>query len=478
MIRLLRSGGYDMSDYRSQKNGGDGFYWLIALGLIFTGVAAPVGVLMIVMKLLSGDKKPKRQQGRHPYYEGQQGQTPAGARTVSWEESSQSAPSWEEPVGRKASKPPKQKLGRDLIAELDKKGKAWAIAGGATAAGCFIGLIGSLGEPLFWLFNGDIAFFIEELTGPLVLLCCVAGGLGCLWAGLRKRKQASRWRSYLAMIGQQSSVSISALASATGRSPAKVRDDLADMLDDGLFPQGFLDYGGDRLVLSGGGVTQPPKREETAPPPPPREDENAILNEIKAVNDAIDNEKMSAQIDRIGVITAKILDYQKAHPDKAPQLHSFLSYYLPTTLKILRDKGQSPRYDTEITLTVYEEVGHGGATFSDQLTELLAVDMGCIGEELQCTEEQVSICAKDSAGPYDYEMVGRLVSLGQENGVDFAVDVYPHYSSDATVAWRSGKDVKAALIGPGVHASHGMERTHWLGLKATVELIGLYLDAE
>ena len=151
---------------------------------------------------------------------------------------------------------------------------------------------------------------------------------------------------------------------------------------------------------------------------------------------------------------------------------------LLTTLKILRDKGQSPRYDTEITLTVYEEVGHGGATFSDQLTELLAVDMGCIGEELQCTEEQVSICAKDSAGPYDYEMVGRLVSLGQENGVDFAVDVYPHYSSDATVAWRSGKDVKAALIGPGVHASHGMERTHWLGLKATVELIGLYLDAE
>ncbi len=333
-----------MSDYQDKKNSSDGFYWLIALGLLCTGFGSWIGVLMIVLKLLDGDgkKKKKRQQGRHPYYQQRYGQGSVGARTTrestSWEESFQAAPPWEEQDSLKPRN--KKAKGRDLIAELDKKGKAWAIAGGATAAGCFIGLIGSLGEPLFWLFNGDIAFFIEELTGPLVLLCCVAGGLGCLWAGLRKRKQASRWRSYLAMIGQQSSVSISALASATGRSPAKVRDDLADMLDDGLFPQGFLDYGGDRLVLSGGGVTQPPKREETAPPPPPREDENAILNEIKAVNDAIDNEKMSAQIDRIGVITAKILDYQKAHPDKAPQLHSFLSYYLPTTLKILRAYGQ------------------------------------------------------------------------------------------------------------------------------------------
>lgn len=149
-----------------------------------------------------------------------------------------------------------------------------------------------------------------------------------------------------------------------------------------------------------------------------------------------------------------------------------------TVLKIMKDKGQKPRYDVEVTFTVYEEVGHGGATFSPDLTELLAVDMGCIGEELQCTEEQVSICAKDSSGPFDFELVSRLVGLCEENGVDFAVDVYPHYSSDAAVAWKAGNDLPAALIGPGVHASHGMERTHWNGLKATLELVGLYLEAE
>ena len=325
-----------MSDYREdRKSNGDGIYWIIALGLIFTGVAAPVGVLMIVIKLLSGDSKSKkkRQQGRHPYYQQQYGQGSIGARTAfespSWEETSQDTPS------RKESASKKKKSGRDLISQLDKKGKEWAIAGGATAAGCLIAFIGSLGDPLYWLFNGDFAFFIEEIMGLMVLPCIAAAGLGCLWAGLRKRKQASRWRSYMAMVGRQTSVSISALAAATGLSPAKVRDDLADMLDDGLFPQGFLDYGGDRLVLTGDGLAEP-VREQPAPPPPAKSDENAILAEIRAVNDAIDNEKMSAQIDQIGTITAKILDYQKSHPDKAPQLHSFLSYYLPTTLKILR----------------------------------------------------------------------------------------------------------------------------------------------
>ena len=309
-----------MSDYSNQsgqKN--DPLYWLIAFGLMFTGIAAPVGVLMIVMRLLDGKKK----RGRHPYYVQQDSQDPIGARTA------QQSPA----QPRRKKKPRSQ----DLLAALDQKGRRWAVAGGATAAGCLLGFISSLSDPLYGLFNGDLAFFMEELTGPLVLLCCAAGGLGGLWAGLRKRKQARRYRNYLAMIGRQSTVSISTLASATGLSPARVRDDLADMLDDGLFPQGFLDHGGDRLVLTGDGLQEPAARESA---PPPREDENSILAEIHAVNDAIDNEKLSAQIDRVGVITAKILDYQKSHPDKAPQLHSFLSYYLPTTLKILRAYGQ------------------------------------------------------------------------------------------------------------------------------------------
>lgn len=148
---------------------------------------------------------------------------------------------------------------------------------------------------------------------------------------------------------------------------------------------------------------------------------------------------------------------------------------LLTLLKLMRDAGEAPRYDTEIVFTVHEEVGHGGATIPP-VDELLAVDMGCIGEDLSCSEYQVSICAKDNAGPYDYGMVSRLVELARANGIDYAVDVYPHYSSDVAVAWRAGNDARAALIGPGVHASHGMERTHFDGMRNTIALTALYLE--
>ena len=151
---------------------------------------------------------------------------------------------------------------------------------------------------------------------------------------------------------------------------------------------------------------------------------------------------------------------------------------LLTLMQVLSDKGLKPMYDTKFIFSVHEEVGHGGATIPRDLDELLIVDMGCVGLDLTCTEYQVSICAKDSGGPYDYGMVTRLVNLAQQGGVDYAVDIYPHYSSDATVAWRSGADVRAALIGPGVHASHGMERTHWEGMKNTMTLCLLYLGAE
>ena len=150
---------------------------------------------------------------------------------------------------------------------------------------------------------------------------------------------------------------------------------------------------------------------------------------------------------------------------------------LLTMLDLAAEQGLKPRYHTQVCLTVHEEVGHGGATLP-VVDELLAVDMGCVGDDLSCTEYQVSICAKDSNGPYDYGMVSRLVELARDNGVDYAVDIYPRYGSDVAVAWCAGMDARGALIGPGVHASHGMERTHFDGMKATIDLVGLYLDLE
>lgn len=124
----------------------------------------------------------------------------------------------------------------------------------------------------------------------------------------------------------------------------------------------------------------------------------------------------------------------------------------------------------------YEEVGHGAsAGIPHCVREMVAVDMGVVGREVYGHETLVSICAKDSTGPHDYELRQRLVSLAKKKRIPHAVDIFPFYGSDAHATMGAGYDVKVAVIGPGVSASHGVERTHLKGLRASVQLVEAYL---
>ena len=144
--------------------------------------------------------------------------------------------------------------------------------------------------------------------------------------------------------------------------------------------------------------------------------------------------------------------------------------------KYLKEENIQPERFVYAHFTVYEEVGHGGsASVPSGVTEAWSVDMGCVGEGLMCTEREVSICAKDSGGPYNYEIISRLVQLAKENNIGFAVDVYPHYGSDVETTLRAGNDIRHALIGPGVYASHGYERSHRDGAENTFRLIQAYI---
>ena len=144
--------------------------------------------------------------------------------------------------------------------------------------------------------------------------------------------------------------------------------------------------------------------------------------------------------------------------------------------KFMKDKDLTPRRRVYAHVTVYEEVGHGGAANVPQgVTEAISVDMGCVGEGLQCTERQVSICAKDSGGPYSYEVVGKLIDAARRTGADYAVDVYPHYGSDVEATLSAGHDIRHGLIGPGVYASHGYERSHVDGVENTLRVLKGYL---
>ena len=144
--------------------------------------------------------------------------------------------------------------------------------------------------------------------------------------------------------------------------------------------------------------------------------------------------------------------------------------------KYLHDTGKMPARRVYAHITVYEEVGHGGAgSVPSGVSEAISVDMGCVGDGLTCTEKQVSICVKDSGGPYSYEVVGKLIDAAKKEGADYTLDVYPHYGSDVEATLRAGFDIRHGLIGPGVYASHGYERSHLDGVEHTLRVLKGYL---
>lgn len=144
-------------------------------------------------------------------------------------------------------------------------------------------------------------------------------------------------------------------------------------------------------------------------------------------------------------------------------------------LKELRDENITPAYQLNILISNYEEVGFGASYLPKEIKEFVAVDMGVIGGDLNGNEYSVSICAKDSSGPYDYELTNQLIQLAKENNIDYVVDIFPHYGSDVSAALRGGNNIRGALIGQGIHASHGLERTHETALMGTVNLLKAYV---
>jgi len=144
--------------------------------------------------------------------------------------------------------------------------------------------------------------------------------------------------------------------------------------------------------------------------------------------------------------------------------------------KYLKEENITPERALYVHVTSFEEVGHGGSASVPQgVTEAISVDMGCVGDGLECDERKVSICAKDSGGPYHYDVVTGLIAAAEKMGAPYAVDVYPFYGSDVEATLRAGYDIRHGLIGAGVYASHGYERSHVDGALATLKVIIGYL---
>ena len=192
----------------------------------------------------------------------------------------------------------------------------------------------------FYLLGTEPLWVLEEVLPSFVLTGMGAGLFTC---GQVRKNQYKRFHRYLTLIGDQKTVSITALAEAFPAKRSKVCAALEDMIDAGVFGErAYLDYGRDLLVLDGSGVKaqDKPREEKKTAPTTAVGEENDLLRQIREVNEDIENPELSRKIYRIEEITGKILDYQKSHPNRESQLRSFLNYYLPTTLKILRAYAQ------------------------------------------------------------------------------------------------------------------------------------------
>ena len=146
-----------------------------------------------------------------------------------------------------------------------------------------------------------------------------------------------------------------------------------------------------------------------------------------------------------------------------------------TAIKYLTENRIKPKYRTLFAFPYGEEIGMGGTYIPDGVSEFVAIDIGLIGPDYEGEERAVSICCKDNATPYDYELTSRLIALAEKIGVRYAVDIFYRYGTDASAAVRAGNNLKAGAFGMAVYCSHGRERTHVDGLNATTDLLLAYL---
>ena len=268
------------------------------------------------------------------------------------------------------------------------------LAGAVMALAFGIGTIGTTAAFVESLHYGF--FFSDELTSVGVCLVACLVGVGMFFSGREQRGRAERYTNYLAYIGANRQVSLAPMAAAMDVSVRRLTRDLRKMLSTHVLPTGYLDMQAGKLILTEMGYTEP----EPEPEPEPEKKEETtpdddILREIRLINDLIPDPVISAKIDRIEEITQKILQYQKTHPQRTEQLRTFLNYYLPTTLKILRSYARLEAQGVEgenITAAkariegMMDQVVEG---FEKQLDKLFSSDAMDIAADVQVLENML-----------------------------------------------------------------------------------------
>lgn len=206
-----------------------------------------------------------------------------------------------------------------------------------------------------------------------------------------------------------------------------------------------------------------------------RSTENMFIRLDEEVSSAEDTKLLGISNGDIIAFETKYLDLESGYIKSRFMDNKAGCFVLMEVARRLKEQRKSA--PMELFFSNYEEVGHGGTCgYSPTIKELLVIDMGVVGDACDGKETACSICAKDSSGPYDYDFRKKLVDIAKDHGIPYEVDIYPYYGSDGSAALRAGNDFRVGLIGPGVAASHGMERTHKKGVEATIELCLAFIE--
>jgi hypothetical protein len=248
----------------------------------------------------------------------------------------------------------------------------------------------------------DLMYGINSLSDILFASGMIAAGGSLLGVRHFRKRRVRRFASYMPIIGTRSSVSISELASAAGVKESTVRKDLEIMMDNKLLGDtAYLDVGAGRLVMF---HDESENVEVDAEEPKNRYD--AIIAEIHKLNDDIADEAVSEKIDKIETLTKKIFRIVEDKPEKLPEIKSFMSYYLPTTLKLLRSysdferqgvSGENINATKERIEKILDTLVSG---FSQQLDQLFKTDAMDISSDIDVLETMMKKdgLSKDESG--------------------------------------------------------------------------------
>ncbi len=387
------SSGLQPQPPKKNNNNDLGSWILIA---VMFAVAWPVGLILLLSKLSEGGGRKMRQQAREAWQ-----RTAAGSAEA---KPAQARASAAKNTVRKVTETPNYS---------DKGAKTMKIIGAVVA---ILGAFFLVQQVDYFELRYAIKWheWMDLLRQVFYPMGMMAGGVSLLLgSGAMKRRQR-RFATYLRTAGQKAAVPLDYLARAADVSRKRVEKDVNLMLEKGMWgDEAYIDLGSGMLFKSQEAATayfdaaHRAKAEQEQPQQPAAaapEGYAAILAQIRDLNVRIADERLSAQMDRMEQVAGRIFRLIEEDENKRAAAGTFLSYYLPTTLKLLEnyaafeEAGVSGENLSQAKAKIEKTMDSIVAGFEHQLDELYRTDAMDIDSDIRVME---TMLRRDTASVAD-----------------------------------------------------------------------------